>query len=492
LSDDDYFQDGEVSNNVPLSLIQARKWYNEQMQGQEVFVGTTQGEGKQLFFTEPSWTFIKESTKDNLSFVEVDLTDRIALDFVPADNADAYEKTGEFKYIHSVTRLVIQTDKNTAERIGFLMTIIPSVWYSANLSKRTATNTYLTRDESLDGLIVYHNLSGEFVNGWQYKEGKIVASLRETTEDDATVSYRAIPATYEVRKKIATRSNDEYYTIPEVEIWGYYSNYSYSTAYYVNYLNSYLDEINSESSGSSNNGSSSSSDDSGGGYYSPPTPPTPPTPTPCDKLNSVVEKYGFTSLMTKIRDKNKASDMEYGGYFIKLTDDETIQGRELEPASVTNGNAYLGMPSFPIDGYIHTHPEWKNSIFSVDDLYTLYLIDQKGRIKDKSTFIFALISGDNTTYILKIEDNAKWSEFSNYSFKYKSSSSLEKLFDDWNTSYSLMHGSEIASNEKRFLEFLSDMDAGLKLYRGDVTNFSTWERLLGLDNNSNIIKDDCK
>jgi hypothetical protein len=69
---DDYFQSREVRDSnersASLYLKQAKQWYDEQMQGQEVFLKSPQGEGDQLFFTKPSWIYFVVSTKDKSLF----------------------------------------------------------------------------------------------------------------------------------------------------------------------------------------------------------------------------------------------------------------------------------------------------------------------------------------------------------------------------------------------------------------------------------------
>ncbi len=44
--------------------------------------------------------------------------------------------------------------------------------------------SYLKRDKDLSGYVFYHSTEGEFVNGWKYKDGKVVAKV-EIGEDAA-------------------------------------------------------------------------------------------------------------------------------------------------------------------------------------------------------------------------------------------------------------------------------------------------------------------
>jgi hypothetical protein len=78
--DDDY---GRGGSNVPgrrsAALDGAVSWYEEQKQGGETMLKFPAGE-EQLFYTEPSWKYRLETQKGNLYTMEVDLTDRIALE----------------------------------------------------------------------------------------------------------------------------------------------------------------------------------------------------------------------------------------------------------------------------------------------------------------------------------------------------------------------------------------------------------------------------
>jgi hypothetical protein len=196
--DDEYDHD---SSNVPeeynTPLDRAIKWYEEQKQGAETMFKFATGE-EQLFYTKPSWLFKLETITDTLYTLEVDLTDCIALDIVPDENAAEYERTGNFIYKRSFTRLVIQRNEETGVTIGFLMTIIPSPWFTRQFYYRMNRTTYLNRDPNLDGLVVFHHLDGTFSNGWKYEDGKIVMSLIESTGKDVLIPYRTIPVSYKV------------------------------------------------------------------------------------------------------------------------------------------------------------------------------------------------------------------------------------------------------------------------------------------------------
>lgn len=57
-------------------------------------------------------------------------------------------------------------------------------------------NTYLYRQPDFDGSVLFFEINGTFVNGWQYENGKIVATIapkqKEVTTDSVSVQTRAL------------------------------------------------------------------------------------------------------------------------------------------------------------------------------------------------------------------------------------------------------------------------------------------------------------
>lgn len=137
-------------------LEQAINWYHSQQEEDEVLLSgsvlTRSGENM-LFYTEPSWKYYYESENDRCRALDVVLTDRIGLDFVLQDNSLLYEKTKQHRFRRSYSRLVILTSKTTGERIGFTMTLLPSVQYIVKYGDRIKDITYLKRDSHFDGMI---------------------------------------------------------------------------------------------------------------------------------------------------------------------------------------------------------------------------------------------------------------------------------------------------------------------------------------------------
>lgn len=207
---------GLVAGGTPLE--QAIAWYNLQKNGEPVLLKPqSKADGGQLFYTEPSWEYTCTSSNEELVVVDVDLTDRIGLDFVPLTNLSKFKKSGEYKYRRSYSRLVVMTDKGSLRKSGYVMTILPSVWYIENHEADIHLNTYLHREPHLDGYVLFHDLNGQFVNGWRYESGKVTGHIKNLSdghqdeESDAVFNYETMPASYTVARATQSRYGSEGY-----------------------------------------------------------------------------------------------------------------------------------------------------------------------------------------------------------------------------------------------------------------------------------------
>ncbi len=204
----------DVSTAPTSSLEEARAWFSARGPHGDVWLHLqTRSGGGLLFYSEPSWDYYCETETSRYSAIDVAMTDRIGLDFVPRENLEYFRTTGNYNYRRSFTRLVILTDKKNGKKTGFLMTFIPSAEYAGKHLGRLNRTTYLQRDELLDGLVLFHNLDGSFSNGWQYTRGMITGCIPELlpaldapVPDTGAIKYvtcELMPCSYRV---IATRA----------------------------------------------------------------------------------------------------------------------------------------------------------------------------------------------------------------------------------------------------------------------------------------------
>ena len=196
--------------NIKSDLDIARNWYNQQQITHEAETRSDNLNVNPIpvLSGSPSWEYYAINRNDSLLVVDVDLTDRVCQDFVTKENWDFYQQTKEWKYRRSYTHFVYVKNYKTNTETGFLMTIIPSKFYTKTHADRINKNTYLHRDKYLFGSVLFHDLNGKFVNGWKYERGKVVGKIRKKRWDDFPdadrLVFRSIPARYEVAPQLYT------------------------------------------------------------------------------------------------------------------------------------------------------------------------------------------------------------------------------------------------------------------------------------------------
>ena len=152
------------------AITEAQTWY-ESWKGTEAIElrsSSTNG-GKKV---KPMWE--NAFTKQNKGYktVEVLLAAEKGYGFVAPDCYAKYEETGDNRYLHSRTCLVVQTNKKTGQTEGFVMTLSPDLAYLEHSKFNPfLKNNYLERDGIFSGFVVYHDTNGNFVNAWRYDNG---------------------------------------------------------------------------------------------------------------------------------------------------------------------------------------------------------------------------------------------------------------------------------------------------------------------------------
>lgn len=128
---------------------------------------------------------------------------------VTEESRALYLETGNCSYLQVLTRLVILTAKEGDYVRAFYMTIVPSRKYLELTDfKPFIHNGYFQRDSRFDGLILYHEIDGTFINGWEYEDGKIWYAIQDMADSEVmTRSSGKCLMTYEVT------CTDWYYTV---------------------------------------------------------------------------------------------------------------------------------------------------------------------------------------------------------------------------------------------------------------------------------------
>lgn len=99
--------------------------------------------------------------------------------FMLPEVREKFKETKDIRYKQSMTRLVVETNIETGGVRAFTMTIIPSLKYLEMTNFNPFANTYLKLDKHFEGRILFHEVDGQFANGWVYSDGKITHTIKK-------------------------------------------------------------------------------------------------------------------------------------------------------------------------------------------------------------------------------------------------------------------------------------------------------------------------
>ena len=88
---------------------------------------------------EPNWKLTYRRKNDKYRTVESVMTGNERVTFLSPELIDKIEKDHDYRYKRSMTRLIVRTDRETQEVVGFTMTIIPSIEYLELIITRMLT-----------------------------------------------------------------------------------------------------------------------------------------------------------------------------------------------------------------------------------------------------------------------------------------------------------------------------------------------------------------
>jgi uncharacterized membrane protein YgcG len=124
--------------------------------------------------------------------VETALTSEIVFCFTDEACLAKYNETQDARYMLSKTHLVVRKNTKIKETDGFLMTVVPDLAYlEATNFAPFEKNSYLGRDKKLSGYVFYHDMDGNFANGWRYKDGVPYTMTPEDDSFDGNLALRS-------------------------------------------------------------------------------------------------------------------------------------------------------------------------------------------------------------------------------------------------------------------------------------------------------------
>lgn len=127
----------------------------------------------------PMWNDIKIMSSRGIEVVEVGLAVQGAWGFASEAAHKDWLRTGNSGNLLSHTRMVITRNKTNGRINGFLMTLVGDKPYLEKKKFRIwQGNSYLEKENDFTGLVLFHDLEGQFMNGWRYINGRVSHKVR--------------------------------------------------------------------------------------------------------------------------------------------------------------------------------------------------------------------------------------------------------------------------------------------------------------------------
>lgn len=247
-----------LQNNGELTVDQAREFVDNQRQSEFTLKGGDLQ--KQTISIRADWNKAKKSNNGEFSVIETEIQGMGRFGFATMESMESWKSTRNNGYRFSLTKLVVIKVKKTGELQSFIMSIVGERQHLVQKNFNLSKNSYLKRDNDFTGYVLFHELTGEFSNGWIYCDGQITHSIAEADNLDLAVQLKSVSmyALYQWVEYCST-----YTTIGTVggELVSYYSETHCSTS--LEYVGTYSTSGYTATSGSSG----------GSGYYQAPTQP---------------------------------------------------------------------------------------------------------------------------------------------------------------------------------------------------------------------------
>ena len=167
--------------NKELTTAIARQWFEANMTP-VVTMRSSEAKDVQAAMVKPKWEDAYEANRGKYEVVQTPILMRGKRIFVDAETQKEFEKIRGQKYLRNAARMVIRKDLRTGEIRSFITVFVGSLEYMKK-SKKMGRNSYLYKESDFDGKVLFFEPNGGLINGWKYRNGKIVAKIMPLSED---------------------------------------------------------------------------------------------------------------------------------------------------------------------------------------------------------------------------------------------------------------------------------------------------------------------
>lgn len=173
------------NNNEVLTIPYAQQWFNEHYK--PVVSTRSSYESATIYLMKPKWENAKELKRKRFEVVEIPVMVNYNKLLMDKYTAERWKPDANSSFVRNTAKIVVAHDKNNDEIKSFFMVFVGSYGYLKE-TRSMGKNTYLYRQPDFDGMVLFYEINGTFVNGWKYSGGRITGNISPKTYEKQDVS----------------------------------------------------------------------------------------------------------------------------------------------------------------------------------------------------------------------------------------------------------------------------------------------------------------
>lgn len=171
-------------SNENLTVVVAKQWFEHRANGAAYHLPATRSTNGFPFgnILRPWYAKGREATRTRYETVEFPLLLRGGQVMIDNETRQRWNPEIPDPLIRNNVKLVILYDRQKRKTRCFIMVFVGTYDYLHNNSESFGLNSYLYRQADFSGHVFFYNLKGKFLNGWEYADGEIKATLSPKME----------------------------------------------------------------------------------------------------------------------------------------------------------------------------------------------------------------------------------------------------------------------------------------------------------------------
>ena len=223
-------------HNKQLTVSVARQWYESHYDSVVCFNTRFGGNDDMPAFIKPKWSHATESNRGRYEVVQMPILTQARHMIVDEETRLHFDELHAKNKLRNSTHLVILKNLETGQVRSFVSIFVGSYKYLKK--KRINRNTYLYRDKKFDGRVMFFKLNGSMINGWKYRDGKIVGKITPIDENTKELMARSgskrdhcyEETYYEMMEKCEEKSQPQKSVLPTKNLDAYVGTWVYQNS----------------------------------------------------------------------------------------------------------------------------------------------------------------------------------------------------------------------------------------------------------------------